>query len=250
MDITLKLALALERAKEHVPHDHEDAAAVNDALQAWTQEEQVIALGYDSIKQFKEIQHNGKLAKLHVEQNTKIITRADAVCQIVSNYLIDVQGKNWQGIAESEGWRMEDVEKTGVLTIQRHDSMGVFANDQGAIAFVRQKARKGSDLHIHALLVHDYFVRAIESGGVGTCRWMPVNHNGILVESLEGMKDGYTIHIQTIPVIGSFEVDIYLPHRTTPVEYTSFKDITEAKRYGEGYASRKGAWRQSAAQVA
>lgn len=249
-DLTTKLALALEKASSHIPSDHADAALVDDALREWTKEERVIALGYESVRQYEEIQQRGKLANLHVTQNTQVLTRADAVCLILKQYLTDMLGKNWQSIAETEGWVLADVEGTGVLTIQRHDRLGVFESDHGAIGFVRQKARKSSDLHVKVLTVHEYFVRAIEAGGVGTCRWMPMNHNGLLVESLEGLQEGYAIHLQSIPVIGSYEIDIYIPERKTPVEYTSFKNIAEAKRYGEGVATKKRAWRQLSTQVA
>lgn len=57
-------------------------------------------------------------------------------------------------ISIAEGWCIIDVDSTGVLEIEKDDDAGVFASDEEAVEFVRQKAAAGSTYHQKAMAIH------------------------------------------------------------------------------------------------
>jgi hypothetical protein len=54
--------------------------------------------------------------------------------------------KDMDRAAWAHGWGIFDVDGRGILQIQRLDSVGMFASDEEAVAYVREQATKGSKL--------------------------------------------------------------------------------------------------------
>lgn len=64
--------------------------------------------------------------------------------------------------ADAEGWGIFDVDGSGLLEIERDDEADVFACDEDAVAFVREKAEAGSGVHIAAIRAHDDYRPALD----------------------------------------------------------------------------------------
>lgn len=64
--------------------------------------------------------------------------------------------------AVRHGWDMFDYNSMGLLEIERCDETGKFKTDQGAIDFVKLRAKDGDPTAILALELDDYFQPIID----------------------------------------------------------------------------------------